>query len=130
MEIHFKIAHGKEGADEISQKAIDLAERKLRNLKKYLGKIHDELGIQVYVELGKNTEAHKNSPVMWRAQINLDAPGEKFHASALAERIEVAIASAISEIEQELRKRKQRRKNMIHRGGTAIKNLMRGFSAR
>jgi ribosomal subunit interface protein len=130
MEIHFKVTKAKEGnqnGEEISQKAVDLAERKIRNLKKYLGNIHDDLGINVYVELGKNTEAHQNGPMIWRANIDLDAPGEKFHATSIADKIEVAITTAVSEIEQELRKRKAQRKNVIRRGGTALKSLMRGF---
>ena len=125
MEIHFKVVHAED--KEVSSKAIDLAERKIRHLKKYLGKTQDELGVQVYIELGKTTEAHQNGPI-WRAQINMDAPGEQFHAYAVAERIEVAITTAVAEIEQELRKRKAQRKNMIRRGGTALKSMMRGFS--
>ena len=124
MEIHFKVARTDE--KEISQKAKDLAERKIRNLKKYLGKTREAVDIQVYVELGKATEAHQTGPI-WRAQINMDAPGEQFHAYAIAERIEVAISTAVSEIEQELRKRKAQRKNVIRRGGIALKSMMRGF---
>ena len=126
MEIHFKVAHSDD--KDISSKAIDLAERKIRNLKKYLGKTNKELGIQVYVDLGKSTEAHQTGPI-WRAQINLDAPGQRFHAYAVAERVEVAIATAVAEIEQELRKSKELKKNMIRRSGTAIKSILRGFSS-
>jgi ribosomal subunit interface protein len=128
MEIHYKVTHAKEKEDDISSKAIAFAERKIRNLKKYLGKKSEELDIQVYVELGKNTDAHQTGPMIWRAQINLDSRGEKFHASAIAERIEVAISSAVGDLEQELRKRKAQRKNLLKRGGTTLKSLMRGFS--
>ncbi|MDR3546703.1 MAG: HPF/RaiA family ribosome-associated protein [Candidatus Pacebacteria bacterium] len=129
MEIQFKVSRTKNGEQEVSAKALDLAERKIRNLKKYFGDPRRELGVQVYVELGKDSEAHHTGP-FWRAQIHLDDKGERFNAEATADRIEVAVVAAVSELERELRSRKVQRESMLKRGGTALKSLLRGFGSR
>ena len=127
MEIHFKSAHTKDVADEVTPGVTSLAQRKLVALKKYLGKTD---GItQVYVELGKVTEAHQNGNV-WRAQINLDSQGKRYHADATGGNIRVAIDVAVREIEAELRKAKQMNKDVIKKGGTAFKSFIRGFGTR
>jgi ribosomal subunit interface protein len=127
MEIHFKSAHTKDIEEEVTPPVISIAQRKLIALKKYLGKT-DSI-TQVYVELGKSSEAHVNGNV-WRAQINLDFKGKRYHADSQAERIRTAIDIAVKEIETELRKAKLRNKSMIRQGGAAVKSFMRGFSAK
>jgi ribosomal subunit interface protein len=127
MEIHFKSAHTKDVEEEVTPQVTAIAQRKLFALKKYLGKT-DSI-TQVYVELGKSSEAHQNGSV-WRAQINLDFKGKRYHADSQAERIRTAVDIAIKEIETELRRGKERNKSMIKRGGTAIKSFMRGFKTR
>jgi ribosomal subunit interface protein len=127
MEIHFKSAHTKDIAEEVTQKVTEAAQRKISRLQKYLGKHTGP--IHVYVELGKVTESHQSGKV-WRAQINLDAQGKRYHADALGEHIEPAIDTAIKELEAELRKAKMKNVSMLRKGGGALKSFMRGFKAR
>jgi ribosomal subunit interface protein len=124
MEIHFKTAHAKDVEQEVTEKVTSLAQRKLIALKKYLGKTDGVT--QVYVELGKISEAHQKGDV-WRAQINLDSNGKRYHATATGEQLQSAIDASIHELESELRKAKQKNKSMLRRGGVAMKAFIRGF---
>lgn len=127
MEIHFKITHNEEVEKEVTLEVTEKMERKLNALKKYLGN-KDEL-VQVYVELGKISEAHQNGNV-WRTQINLDVKGQRYHADSTADHIQTAIDLAVKELEAELRKATQRSKSMIRKGGSVLKSFMRGFGSR
>jgi ribosomal subunit interface protein len=127
MEIHFKSAHTKDVVDEVTPKVTAVAERKLVALKKYLGK--QDGAPQVYVELGKVTEAHHTGDI-WRSQINLDSNGKRYNAAATAERLDLAIDASVKELEAELRKSKKRSETMLRRGGVTLKSFMRGFKAR
>ncbi len=124
MEIHFKVAHSPEIEREVTEEITNRAEKKLIALKKYLGK-KDEVA-QVYVELGKISEAHQNGDV-WRTQINLDCDGKRYHSAAVAEQQQASIDSATHELEAELRKAKNKSEGMLRRGGGILKSLARGF---
>ncbi len=124
MEIHFKTAHAEEVEKEVTEQVITLTQRKLIALKKYLGK-SDEV-TQVYVELGKVSEAHQKGEV-WRAQINLDSNGKRYHTTGIGEQLQSAIDASIHEMEAELRKAKQKNKSMLRKGGGIVKAFMRGF---
>jgi ribosomal subunit interface protein len=124
MEIHFKSAHTEEIEKEITSLVTDIAQRKLTALKKYLGKT--DAITQVYVELGKVSEAHQNGNV-WRAQINLDFKGKRYHSDRTGERIQIAIDAAIRDLEVELRKAKFRKQSMLRSGESKLKSFIRGF---
>ncbi len=124
MEIHFKSAHSEEAEKEVTPEVTSKAQRKLIALKKYLRKA--KAITQVYVELGKATEAHQNGNV-WRAQINLDFNGKRYHADRTGETITAAIDVAVKDMEVELRKFKQRNESLLRQGGSALKSFMRGF---
>ena len=124
MDIHFKTSHASTEEEAVFSVATKFAERKLQTLKKYLART-EEL-TQVYVELGKISEAHQNGNV-WRTQINLDSRGKRYHADSTAEKIELAIDKAVSQIESEIRKAKQKNSGVMRRGGNAVKSIMRGF---
>ncbi len=125
MEIHFKNAHKDLSADvstAVSEKAI----RKLTTLKRYLGKHAEDA--QVYVELGKISAAHQHGET-WRAHIELHAHGKRYNAEARGEEPQHAIDGAIADIKKEVRESKKRDRSLLHKGGIALKALMRGFKA-
>ncbi len=124
MQIHFKSSHANDEEEKIFATATDFAERKIQTLKKFFPK-NDEVA-QVYVELGKSSEAHQQGNI-WRVQINLDSYGKRYHADAVAEKIETAVDKAVSEISAELRKAKQKSRSMLKKGGGAVKSFLRGF---
>lgn len=124
MEIYFKTARTTDMRD-VTPKVTAIATKKLNNLKKYL---EYRRGIaKVYVELGKESGAHQQGNI-WRTQINLDCDGKRFHVAATNEKLETAIAKAISELEQELRKAKQLHYALMVKGGTVLKRLVQNFS--
>ncbi len=123
MQLHFKTSHASPEEEVVFTKATSVAERKIRLLKKLLAN-QDEI-TQVYVELGKESEAHQKGNV-WRTQINLDSGGKRYHADATAENIENSITTSVEQLETELRKAKQKRQSMLRRGGEAVKSLIRG----
>ena len=122
MEIHFKTTQIKDEELVVAPEIIAKTEVKLLTLKKHLKK--NETQAQVYVELGKVTESHQSGNI-WRAQINLDSNGKRFHADTSGEHLQVAIDDAIKEIEVSLRKAKQKNESMFKRGGSALKRFMR-----
>jgi ribosome-associated translation inhibitor RaiA len=125
MQIHFKIAHGGvNGEDEAFSNATDIARRKIETLKKYLARTEETT--QVYVELGKESEAHKHGNI-WCAQINVDSRGKRYNARAVGETIEQAVGKTVAELEAELRKAKRRNQSMLRRSGNAMKLFIRGF---
>lgn len=119
METHFKGTNY-----ELPVHISRLAQKKIQTLKKFVG-AHEET-VQVYVELGKETEAHASGRI-WRAEINFDVEGKRFHAQALEESIEAAINKAVGELSAELRNTRKRAQDLARKGGATIKSLLRGF---
>lgn len=102
----------------------DKAQKKLRALRKYLGRDADVA--RAYVELGKETTAHQTGRI-WVARINFSTPGTLYRAEATEESIENAIDEATNELAKELRRAKRMRTNLFKRGGLMFKTLARGF---
>ncbi len=98
------------------------ARKKLFALKKYLA--NQEAVTQVYVELGKETDAHHAGRI-WLARINLTHEGQLFRAEALEENVENALDHAISELGGELKKAKQRNESLLRKGGAFLKSFIR-----
>ena len=126
MEIHFKSAHTADVEKEVTLEITSKTQRKLLALKKYLGKT--DAPTQVYVELGRATEAHLNGEV-WRTQINLDLRGKRYHTDKTAETLLASIDMAVKDLEAELRKAKQKHESLLRQGGSLVKSIMRGFKA-
>lgn len=97
------------------------AEKKLNALRKFTNDAD-----HIYVELGRETEAHHNGRI-WRAEFNLDKEGVRFRSTATEETLENAIDTAIGDLARELRSAKSKRQGFIKRGGAAVKNMLRGF---
>ncbi len=123
MEIYFKTSH-KSDVQEVTPRITSLATKKLNGLKKYLE--HRKNVARVYVELGKVSEAHQQGNI-WQAQVNLDCDGERFHAGSTGENLESAIATAITELEREIKKARQYHHTMLVKGGGVLKELVRGL---
>jgi ribosomal subunit interface protein len=123
MEIHFKSAQSVE--NEVTPKITSIAQRKLTTLKKYLGK-YDGVA-HVYVEFGKDSSAHANGAI-WCTQINLDCEGQRYHAKATEETLEGSLDKAMSELESELRKAKDRKQSVLKKSGGMLKSIVRGFN--
>jgi len=111
---------------DLPEAVTDRAQKKLFGLRKYLG--NEDAPVQVYVELGKETDAHQSGRI-WIARINLTNNGTLFRAEATEENIETAIDHAVGELGTELQKAKQKNESMMRKGGTFFKDFMRGGPA-
>ncbi len=122
MQIHFK-GTNYELAPEVSERA----RRKLEGLKKHLKANHqDTEGIQIFVDLGKETGAHHGGRI-WRADINLDWKGKRLHAEATEESIEKAIDKSCDELTREVQTTRDRERSLSRKGGATLKSFLRGF---
>ena len=121
MEIHFKGA-----STGFPRGVTQFAEKRIGSLKKYV-KRREEVA-QVYVDLGKESEAHQTGRI-WRAEINFDFDGARFRAVAVEERIEAAITKAVDELRGALKSAQKRKRDLTRRGGLTFKSLFRGFSS-
>lgn len=116
MRVHFK------GTDyQIPARLSAIATKKINALKKLMGQGKHEAF--AYVDMGKETAAHQNGKI-WKADINLDVDGTRFHAKALAERIEQAIDTAVTELKRELHTAHKKRQSIMKRGGALFKATM------
>lgn len=119
MEIQFKGTHF-----EIPEALTTRITDKLTKIETLLKDKADEAF--VYVELGRETEAHKNG-VVWRAEFNVDVEGTRTRAESTRDTIEEACDDALRTLAQEITKQHAREGSLMKRGGSAIKDIMRGF---
>ncbi len=120
MQIHFKGTNY-----QLEPKVSEFAKRKIEGLKKHLGPY--ERPAQIYVDLERRTEAH-HSGAIWRADINVDVEGTRYHAAAERERIEAAIDAAVAEVGREIQTARKRKHSLVRRGGAKVKAFLRGIA--
>lgn len=98
--------------------------KKLEALEKFVDPEDTSVGVDI--EIGKTTAHHKLG-VVFRAEFNMTYHGKLVRAVADAEDLYAAIDEVKDELARELRVRKEKQQTLFRRGGSAIKNLMRGF---
>jgi ribosomal subunit interface protein len=106
----------------------DIEERvdaKVRHAGKLLG--YDADTALVEVELSR-TE-HGRTGDIYRAEVNADAGGRLYRATADAETMEAAIDKVQDELMRELRRAKRKNRGVMRRTGAAMKDWMRGWSS-
>lgn len=107
---------------DLKEEMQELAERKLSALKKYLGKTDQP--VLVYVDLGKNTEAHQSGTI-WYADGMFDLEGKRYYAKAEAETLRTAIDKMSGELKRELSVMKKKQETRARKEGGRFKNLFR-----
>jgi ribosome-associated translation inhibitor RaiA len=120
MEISFRNMH-----HAISQKLIERTEKRIQRL----GHLIDEGKFEAlaFVEINKATGAHRTGNV-WRASINLDARGDRFHAEAINDTPEKAADRMVRELQSELRTHRMRERSIKRKEGGLWKSLQQQFS--
>mgnify|MGYP001558160313 CR=1 FL=1 len=116
MQIHFKNIH-----PGLEAQVIPRAQRKIERLSKLIDEGRFET--QVSVELQKETGS-KQSAAAWRASINLDARGERFHADTVQSTPGAAMDRAIAELQAELRTHRTRMQTDQRKNGEFWKLLL------
>jgi ribosome-associated translation inhibitor RaiA len=116
MEIYFKLIH-----QDVPKGLLTRTEKKIARLDKLTGE--GKFEAQAYVEITKATGAH-HSEAAWRASINVDAAGDRFHAEASEATPERAADRAVRELESELRTHHARERSIRRKANGFWKSLM------
>lgn len=116
MQVHFKLI-----SKEVPGKLLARVEKKLLRLRKRLA---DSLyAVQAFVEISKDSGS-THSEKAWRASVNVDAQGDRYHAEAAAATPEKASDRMIKELEAELRTRRVRERKLERKAEGFWKSLL------
>ena len=97
---------------------------KLSHVQKFLN-LQGDQEVIAYVEIEKVAGAHHRQGNIFRAEINLNFRGTTFRASETREEFFVAIDEVVQELIRQIRKTKERRIDLVRRGGKMLKKLLR-----
>jgi len=100
-------------------------DRKLIGLEKF----NNGGEIDVYVEIGKTTNHHKQGD-LFKAEINLDLNGKQFFTNSEKEDLYMAIDEAENDITRKITYRKDKNQTLFKRGAMSVKKMIKGFSKR
>ncbi len=112
---------------ELTEELRGYVQKRLNALDKYVPK--NETDVICEVELSKTSEYDSKGQIYY-AEINLWLAGEEFRATNYEKTMHAAIDQAKDEISTEIRRQKNKEKDVKEKGGRKIKNLMRGFTER
>jgi len=99
--------------------------------KKIIGleKFNSGAEIDVYVEIGKTTNHHKQGE-LYKAEINLNLNGKQFFTNSEKEDLYMAIDEAENDIIRRITYKKDKDKTLFKRGAVSIKKMLKGISKR
>lgn len=109
----------------ITSAISDYVGKKVSSLEKFLGGASE---ILVNVEVGKTTKHHKSGD-FFRAEIQIEANGNNYYASAEKDDLYAAIDEVRDEITRELTSRRKKATDLFRRGGAKIKSLIKGITS-
>jgi ribosomal subunit interface protein len=115
------------GAVVLTDELKKFIEEKLEKVTVLVGA--DDTAAMVDVEIGTTTGGQKTGDI-FRAEINLQFSGGMIRAEAVRDTLHGAVDEAVSEARRELRKSKGKRRDLIRRGATTVKNFFRGFGGK
>ena len=105
--------------------------KRVTNLEKLLSGIEkkgDE--VQVYFEVGKNTNHHNKGQDVFHAYAKIDVRGEEFYSSADEEDVYIAIDAVKENLYREISKSKDRKQTLFKRGAASVKKMLKGITKR
>ena len=103
----------------LTQSVEEYVRKKIASLEKFLKRFNEGL-IRVEVELGQTTSRHRAGDI-FRAEINLSAGKKLFRAESEQADIFSAIDEVRDDLEQEIKKDKDKRETIFLRGARSIK---------
>lgn len=98
-------------------------EKRVSKLEKFIG---DDVSTYAQVEIGTITSGHHSGDI-FRAEINLRTGGQRFRAESKRNDLYAAIDVARDEMVRNLKSYKSKQRTLFRRGGSAIKNILKGF---
>jgi ribosomal subunit interface protein len=109
---------------DLSQAISDYVTKRVDSLEKVLP-IHDP-AVVVRVEVGKTTEHHKQGDV-FRAEIHIEAYGKDYYAKSTQDDLYAAIDEVRDEMFRQVRRTKNRMRDLFIRGARSLKKRVKGF---
>jgi ribosomal subunit interface protein len=108
---------------EITADIKDYLYKKLAHLEKFLNSADESVLCEV--ELGKTSNHHKNGDV-FKTEINLHIPGKNLRAVSEMDDLFASIDVAKDDMVRELQVNKDKKVSLLKRGGSKIKNFIKG----
>lgn len=101
----------------------DYVEKRLRPMESFL--LGDSTA-QCDIELAKTTNHHRQGDI-FKAEIHIVGQGMNIYSTAEKEDLYVAIDVVKDEIMRKLISTKDKKQSLIRKGGTKVKNIIKGF---
>jgi len=109
----------------ITPSISDYIDKKVNMLDKFFRETDEVL---VNVEVGRTTRHHKSGEI-FRAEIRINGGGKEYYAVAETEDLYAAIDEVKDEIVHELTSTRRKAIHLFKRGGTKIKNILKGLKS-
>ncbi|ETB63850.1 TPA: ribosome-associated translation inhibitor RaiA [Candidatus Nomurabacteria bacterium] len=110
---------------ELTPAIEDYINKKLISLEKF----NKDGEINVYVEVGKTTNHHKQGE-LFKSEINLSLDGKKFFTNSEKEDLYKAIDRSEEDIVRQITSKKDKSQTLFKRGSMSVKKMLKGFSKR
>jgi len=112
---------------ELTDSIRDYFEKKMEEVEKLT--LSETENIILSAELGKTTNHHKSGDI-FRAEINLRLEGKMLRAVSEKEDLYSAIDDVREEMVRQIKQSKEKNRSLFRKGGTQIKNIIKGFFAK
>lgn len=99
---------------------------KMDAVERFLGETPED-NTRADIELGRTTRHHRSGSDVFRAEINLHLDGAYLRAVSEGESIAAALDEMKDEIIREITSYRSKRRTLLRRGQTAVKQLIRGI---
>ena len=108
---------------ELTEAVESYIDKKLESLGKFLKDANQEL-ISADIEIGRTTRHHQSGDI-FRAEINLMLDGKLFRAESEKDDLYAALDEVRDDLEEEIKKFKDKKDTVFIRGARSIKKMMR-----
>jgi ribosomal subunit interface protein len=108
---------------ELTNEIRSIIDQKSAHFEKFMP-VGDDEEVIMNVEIGKVTD-HHNQGLIYRAEFNIKYKGQFKRSESTQENLRAAIEIASDELVRQIRKTKEKRKDMIKQGADRVKKWLR-----
>lgn len=109
---------------EPTPEVIEQATKKIQALERFIG--GKETTARALVELERAVGGKRQGDV-WRAELNIDHEGKRFRAESTKAKLDHAVTTVVRDLARELGRARKQNHDMFRKGGSAVKDFLRGF---
>jgi len=113
---------------ELTDTIRDYLDKKMVSVEKIINSPQTEPIVNI--EIGKTTNAKRSGSDLYKAEITMEIAGKLYRYSAEEAELYAAIDKMKDEIVREIRKDKEKRRDIFIRGARRIKDIIRGLVRR